>query len=272
MAIHTFKEHQFPFGFQVANFNFPVDMQFNDTDILIEKTIAHIEQLREEVKLSKTSLGKYDREIIKDIEFSGSTPFFTWDSHDIKNEFEKLFKGEEIIPKADISNGIKQNAVKFNQIGIHMKSPNKNAQIELNSELETFNVTMTMIGNSYYRCGARFYFIPVDNVTIEYSLSKNQDGMPKWSNEISRKIRSENYFWSPYAMWSIKLTHPNNDFEKLSRFQNQSIDLELVGRGQYFKDHGLYAYEICNRHLDKYYHFDKKYSYTDNMKLSTIRN
>lgn len=269
MAMYSFKEHQFPFALQLAKFDLPADLQFNNTEILIEKIIDHIEYLKEQVQLSKISIGKYDREIFKDIEFNSSTtPFFIWKSHDFKNEIEKLFSGEEIVIKADILNGIEQNAVKFNEIGIHIKSSNENTQIELNAELESFNVTMTMIGNSYYRCGARFYSIPVDSITIEYSMDKNQDGKTKSLNENSRTIKNEDYFLGPYAMWSIKLTHQNNDFKKLTKFQYQSIDLELIGRGQYFKDHGLYASEICSSHLDKYYHFDKKYSYADNMRLT----
>lgn len=87
------------------------------------------------------------------------------------------------------------------------------------------------------------------------------------SNEISHEILDEPYFLSPHAMWSIKLTHVDYGFEKLKRCRQQSMDLELIGRGQYFKDHGLHASEICNSQLDKYYHFDIKYSYTDSMKL-----
>lgn len=272
MAMNSFKEHKFPFALQMANFDLPTDLQFNNTEILIVKILDHIEHLKEQVKLSKISIGKYEREIFKNIVFNDSTtPFFTWKSHNFKNEFGKLFRGEQIVIKADIMNGIKQNAVKFNEIGIHIKLPDENVQIELDAELENYNVTMTMVGNSYYRCGARFYSIPVDNITIEYSLDKNQDEKPKSSNKISRKIRNENYFLSPYAMWSITLSHPNNDFENLAKFQNHLIDLELVGRGQYFKDHGLYASEICNDQLDKYYNFDKRYSYVDNMRLTMIK-
>lgn len=263
VALHAFEQHNFPFGPQLLNFKMPSN--FNETEVLVQRSIDHVEHMSEQARLSKISIAKYDQEVFRDIEFStNTTPFSTWKSHTIRKELTELLKGEEIVIKADITNGLKQNAVKFNQIGIHLKAMNGSAQAEMDAELEDFSVIMKMVGNNYYRCGTRFYYISVDeNVAVEYSMKKGENGKPKSANEVYHKISENSYFLSPYAMWSIKLTHPNNDFEKLKRFA--SIDLELVGRGQYFKDQGTTTSEICNEQLDKYYRFDDTISYADNV-------
>lgn len=243
----------------------PKDLQFNDTDLMIHKAVEHIEDLREQMKTTQISIGKYDRERFSDIEFSSSKsstspPFFVWHNSDFKQDIEKLLQGQEIVVKADITKGLKENAVKFNEIGIHFKAAKDTIQTQIDAELEHFGVTLAMIGNNYYRCGSRIYFISVDdNIVLDYTMKKGADGKPSVSNEVYDKISGKNCFLSPYAMWSIKLrkiSENEENFDNLKKFTSEIIDLELIGHGQYLKEEGLISKEICNEKLDEYYNLE----------------
>lgn len=274
MAMQTIVQHQFPFAdILVKSFALPSDLWYNDTDNVADKTNEQIDELKDQIKSLQISIGKYDREVFRNIEFSSSStsaasPFYVWKNSEIKAELMKLLRGEEITIKADITKGVNQNAVKFKEIGIHFKiQTNDTVQNEFDAELEHFGVSMTMLGHSYYRCGTRFYFIPVDdNIVIDYSMKKGSNGKPFESNEMYRQISLSNYFLSPYTTWKIKLIKTNgSDFEKISRFHDEFMDLELFGSGQYFKDGKSFSHEICNELLDKYYHYDSTIASLDSI-------
>lgn len=267
-VVHAFKQHQFPFAdFYMAKYNL-TSFQANETEIVIQKAVEHIEDLREQLKSSEISIRKYDREIFRDIEFSSRSssavqPFFVWENKDFKEEINKLLQGEEIMVKADITKDHTRNAVKFNEIGIYLKAANEDIQKQIDAELDKYSVTMSMIGNNHYRCGTRVYTISVDdNIVIEYSMKNGENGKPVMSNDVYRKIREKSYFLSPYTLWTINLSEGN--FENLKKFENEQIDLELVGRGQFFKENGIIAHEVCNSELDSYYNLDDDLSYFKN--------
>lgn len=264
MAMQIIVQHQFPFGdILMKTFALPTDLLYNNTDNIVDKTNEQIADLKEQIKSSQISIGKYDREIFGNVEFSSSStstasPFYVWKHNEIKTDLVKLLQGEEIIFKADITKGVNQNAVKFKDIGINFKLQiNDSIQNELDTELENFGVSMTLLGHSFYRCGTRFYFIPIDNnIVFDYSMKKGSNGKPLKSNEIYRQISTSTYFLSPYATWRIKLTTEKTDFDTLNRFQHEIMDLELIGSGQYFKDGKTFSHEICNDHLDNFYSYD----------------
>lgn len=209
-------------------------------------------------------------------------PFYTFKSRDFKTEFRRLLNGEEIMIGADIVKGINQNAVKFNEIEIQFKLSDEKAQIELNSELQKFSVRMTMVGNHYYRCGNKFYYLSIDdNAVIEYSFKKDPTTRkPIKFNDVYRKL-SENsyYFLSPYTMWKIQLiklaedfpqielndTMIQNQFGKLKKFERETINLELCGHGQYSRKGGEFSNEVCNGEIEKYYSYDNTTYETKNM-------
>lgn len=264
-VVHAFKQHQFPFAhFYMESFNMPKDLQLNDSESMIQKAVDHVEDLREQMKSTKMVINKYDHEVFRDIDFgsndsSTAGPFFVWTNAEFKQDIEKLLNGEEVVLKADISKGIEENGVKFNQIGINFKAV-KN-QAELDAELEHFGVTMAMTDRNYYRCDSRIYSILVDdNVVLDYTMKRHANGEPKASNHVYDKLSDKNCFLSPYTTWSIKLrklSEKEGDFGQLKKFANQAIDLELIGHGQYVKMHGLVSKEVCDEKLDEYYHFEK---------------
>jgi hypothetical protein len=121
-----------------------------------------------------------------------------------------LLAGKEVVVRADILNGVRQNAVKFNRIEINFKSVYKAIQGELDKLLLHFHVKLTHHGNSHYKCGNNFYVIRGDNQTIEYSREKRQDGQPMDHNSVYAMLQNGDILLSPYAMWSIRLVNVTN--------------------------------------------------------------
>lgn len=67
-------------------------------------------------------------------------------------------------------------------------------------------------------------------------------------------------FLSPYAIWKIEL-EPVGSAESLRICRHKNIDLELIGRGQYFEDESSLTSQFCTEELDKYtHHLDKALS------------
>lgn len=256
MVVYAFKQHQFPFApVQMIDFS----LRFNDSESLIQNAIERIDEFKNQIAITETTIGKYDREVFSDVKFgrdNHSLPFYVWKHDEFKSEISKLLQGEEIIIKADIEKGLNMNAVKFNEIEIRFKVANQSVQSDLNYELENFDVTMAMVGYNYYRCDRRLYHISADDyIVIENSFDLN--GKVTKPNDVREKIRKNDHFLSPYATWSIKLTNITSKFETLNKFANETIDLALTGHGQYFKNRGsLFAKEICNDRLDQFYDFD----------------
>lgn len=280
LAIHSFKQHFFPFAAtHLAIFDLPSSMQINDTKVVVRRASEEINYIQDQLKFLEVSLGRYDREIFGDIYFSGSItkPFYIFKSRDYKDLFRNLLKGDEIMIRADIVKGLSQNAIKFNEIGIQMKLIYGQMQEEFEAELKHFGVKMTLTDHVYYKCDQQFYYLPVDdNIVIEYSFRKDSKGKPIKFNEVYRKLSEKHYFLSPYATWKIQLTVINEDFEsftedtdntentsfqkgfkRLAKFVNQHFDMELVGRGQYFRSKGRLEAEICTDEVQNYYQLDK---------------
>lgn len=262
-VVHAFKQHYFPFApLFLDKFSLPPQLSFNDTDALKENAIKQIKDLNSGVIISESTLGSRDINLFSDIAFDSSDtfsvmpPFFTWKHNEYRNEIQQLLRGEEIIIKADVTKAVNKNAIKFKRIGIHLNSPDESVQKALNEALSSFDLTMTMISDSYYRCDKRVYHLPIDrHIVIEQSMKLDSNGLPIKQNDVYKKISESNYFLSPYGLWSIKLENERNNVT-LQRFENEMIDVELIGRGQYLKNVESVSRDICNSQLDKYYLLD----------------
>lgn len=263
VALHAFKQHSFPFAKSVLeHFILPTNLTVNDTESLTVNAVSRINDMMSHDQNSKSSILKNDRYLYDEVSFDGGSmhfaPFYVWKGRDVRKEIETLFRGEEIVLKADVVKGINQNAIKFNEIAIRFKVANEEDQRRLDRELENFHLTMKMIGYNYYRCDSTYFHISVDDdVEITYSLANDSRGMPIFHNTVYDKIRANDYFLSPYALWSLKLT--KGRFSRLRSFGMSDIDLELVGTGQYL-DHGPFISELCNDQLDQFYSVDNTIS------------
>lgn len=92
---------------------------------------------------------------------------------------------------------------------------------------------MQIVDNEYYRCYKWFYYISLDK-PVQTSFSLN-NGQPIKQNDILGKIKTGDYFVSPYTTWKISLTPSNNnvnEFAKLRRYQNEFKEIVLEGHGQ----------------------------------------
>lgn len=277
IAVHSFKQHQFPFAhIHLATFDLPTGLEANDTKTIVGRTVDEISYLQEQTKFLEISIGKFDREIFGNIDFNSddgsvAVPFYTFKSREYKKELRRLLGGEEIMIRADIRNAFDQNAVKFNEIGIQLKLVDGTSQSELIDVLENFGVRMTMVGHNHYRCGNKFYYLAVDdNCVIEYSIKRRADGKPMKFNEVYRKLSGKNFFLSPYALWKIKLVKIFDDFQlknqsaqvtrspfdQLKKYKGENLDLQIIGRGQYFRADGDFANEVCTDEIAKYYEPD----------------
>ncbi|CAG8783250.1 1655_t:CDS:1, partial [Racocetra fulgida] len=212
-------------------------LPLNNNDETIASIIQQIADLKLDIKKYNATINKKDQ-FLMDGEFNGeddfSRPFFVWENKKYHQEISELLKGEEITIKADVEESDRnKSAIKFNKINIRFKSIDEAMQNEIDSMIKGFDVTMTHLGNSYYRYGDEFHVIRSDQqVTICYSFKSNNGG-PVRKNTAFTKINQGNIMLSPYTMWKIKLKPIEKvDFSKLRTYEDK-VNLELVGHGMY---------------------------------------
>jgi hypothetical protein len=264
-VVAAFKQWVFPFAeLWLQNFNLPPYRMMNDSyEGFVSVVTRQIRILKSKLTEYKTSIIKGVHSQIHNAEFSSDyksgNPFYVWDNNRYKSTIPDLLAGKEVVVKANILNGVRKNAVKFNRIAISFKSVYKGIQEELDKLLVHFHVKLTHHGNSHYKCGNNFYVIRGDNQTIEYSREKREDGQPMDHNSVYTKLRNGDILLSPYAMWSVRLVNITNvNFPELQTFGN-FVDLELVGQGQYVPQ----GAEICNQDLRQYYELEESFSEFD---------
>lgn len=268
LVVNAFKQHYFPFApLYFGEFELPTQFQPNDTDSLKRLAIEQIKALKSGVVLSQVTIQNRDKYLYSNVSFDSNhdlkdaPPFFTWKSDEIFNNTQRLMRGAEIFLNADITKGSNDYAVKFNELIIRLKFANHTMQAEFDAAIKDYHVTFKMVGNSFYRCGQRIYSIPTDStIVFDYSMKMNLDGRPTNPNDVYNKIIGIN-FLSPYALWSIQFTNERNA-TSLTKFENEKIDIEFVGKGQYLKNVPDVTYETCTNDLDNYYYLDSIRNFT----------
>lgn len=266
-VVAAFKQWVFPFAerwlqeFKLSSYHKEDDSYENFVPVIT----GQIQTLKSKLTEYRASIIKGVHSYIHTADFDSSyksgRPFYTWDNQRYKDSILDLLAGKEVVLKADVFNGVKKNAVKFNTIEIHFKAANKTVQEEMNALLNYFHVTLTHHGNSYYRCGTRFYVIRGDNQTIEYSGEKRGNGEPMDYNSVYRKLKDGDLMLSPYAMWSIRLVNVTDvNFSELVNFGHH-VDLELKGRGQYVAQNA----DVCNHDLKTFYETEDSISEYDSV-------
>lgn len=270
VGINALKQHYFPFAqFFLNSFDIEEKSKPTEVESLLNEAIQSTKDLITKISSSKLTVGKYQKDIFSNIDFKASTseqggvavPFHQWKYEDISDEMEQFFNGEEITLRANIDKEFHKNkiALKFNIIEFSITSANAELHNELQSLLQQSgkSIRMAMIGNCYYRCGERTYYISVDaNIVFEYSLEKNpKTGLPARTNDVYDKIMKSAYFLSPFTMWTIQMKDDTLNPKKIDdfkRFLNSDLKIELTGRGQYFVN-GALAPEVCTDDLAKFY-------------------
>ncbi|CAG8518253.1 4530_t:CDS:2 [Dentiscutata erythropus] len=242
-ARSAFKQWAFPFANEYSNV---LNSQLDEEDT--ESIIQQIENLHLKVQERNVYVIKeIDNLKYSDFnsEYISTQPFFVWENNNYSQEISEFLVGKEITVKADITKtDYHKCAVKFNEIGIRLKSKDNRIQDEINNELKNFDVYMIHLGDSYYRYNEKFYVIRSNEQSIEYSFEKNKEGKPVRNNRAYERIRNDELMLSPYTTWKIKLKRETKygdskkaDFDKLKTYEKK-IDLELVGRGIYIDEEG----------------------------------
>lgn len=258
LATDGFKQTIFPFAsYYLDQYQLPAGLQLgNDTKTLVNAAITQLDGL-------KTKIAEYNSCIINEDQFivtsvfdsrvNSSWPFYVWHSPEHKKLIGKLLSGGNITLRADIAKGLKLNAVKFNIINLFIRSVVVARQAELDQVLGQLDVKMVHMGNSYYRCGTKFYQISGPNETITFSFAQ-KDGMPIRRNGVYNKLMKGDLVLSPYAMWNVQLENVSGDkkpFDKLRDFVDHT-DLYLTGHGVYVRN----DVPVCGNDVEKYYRTD----------------
>lgn len=248
-AMNTFNQYQFPFA-HISMPRFKLSTNLGNDNILT--AIDHINYLKGKGSVQSLTIGMNDNMIIQGIEFNSNNesyigPFYTWK----KNEnINRLLKGEEIELNASIEGGPNLSAIRFNEVGIHLKGTDENKQKQLDETLHHFGIVMSMSGKTYYKCMDQIYsFVADENIVINYSFKRDRSGQPLMMNKVYQKLKEIDYMLSPYTTWRIKLIGSTESFKKLREFEKVDMDIELSGHGQYIQNESLTS-EICDRELN----------------------
>lgn len=255
LAIHATKQHYFPMIVTfLQQYKLPVTLQTDDTDSVREHAIQQINNLINDIADKKSMSAEYDDDLYSSAVFNGTEinpAFYRWPYEQFKSEIYQLLLGSPVKIKADIINGVDFNAVKFNEIRIHFKLHNKVLQNEFDNDFGNLTIHMTRFGTNYYRCHNRIYGISIDrDINMEFRYANMQWINP---NETFEKIKKNTPFLSPYGLWQIQIS---GNIGVLSKYQNETMDMELLGRGSFLK-HGAYTASTGNNQLDDYYPFYK---------------
>jgi hypothetical protein len=135
-----------------------------------------------------------------------------------------------------------KDAIKFNTIELNFKSKNETAQFKVNDILKGFRISMTHLGNSYYRYNDKIYPMTTNSQDIWYYFERNSNGEPVHRSLAYDKLENGDFMLSPYALWKIKLINTENknnfSFEDLETYKDE-INLELAGYGYYVNKGGV---------------------------------
>lgn len=255
-ALRAVKQHKFPFAEQYLD-QFMLSPNFNTTDTAFTiDVLKQVDKLMDGIRESEAVIEDIGSYKFPDNAFDGDAAFYKWDSMEYKPEISQLLNGLDVTFVADIHDGLKKNAVKFNEIWLKFRLQNQTLQNEFDAEIQKYLIRMEMVGSSFYRCNKRIYYISLEKpFDVVFSLKCMP---PCQLNENYVKLKTSDAFLSPYTTWKIMLVPENeeNDFEQLSRFEDLVTEIALEGRGEYLHNDVSFEIDVCNEHLDKYYRLD----------------
>lgn len=166
--------------------------------------------------------------------FPPHRPFYVWKSKKNKYQIQKLLSNKLVTLNADVLDAPKDIAIKFSKIMLDFRFADKSKQNAFYKVLNGMSIKLQMIGNNYYRCERRTFYVKTDaDIQFMYQVSINNknemdvSGMtPAYQIAMGRKA-----FLSPYTTWQIQIFGTNEKQNQLKQFINDEIDLELIGIG-----------------------------------------
>ncbi|KAF7990950.1 hypothetical protein HCN44_000755 [Aphidius gifuensis] len=254
-AINAFKQHVFPYAeFYLGEFS--VMLKYNNPVYLINRSIVQIESLREKMIRSTTALHSESQAHIRiDLiqlseQISTIKPYFTWSHKSYKDQISKLLQGQEITLRASTEQFDNRHAVMFNNIGVYFKMENLTMQAEFDEIISNLHINMIHLGDSYYRCGNKTFIMSQCPQTFEHNVMPNRDGEFESGNVVYQVLTKNRAILSPFTMWKLSFFDTDEfNFDQFTKYINESIDLRLVGTGQY-----VYPEPAeCKSNLEEYY-------------------
>lgn len=253
---NTFQQFYFPFAYyHLHEFELPESVETSNVDEVISRTFNEIAKISNQLHEEYSSI---QPEIDRNVHLATfkKHPFFVWDNEHYRDEISHFLRGDEIILYADVR-AQQRNAVKFNGINLDFTLVKKAQSLpNITSVLETLNnlnVQLIHSGNSYYRCGYRYYVLPVKSQTLQFSIKKNDEGEPVDQNNLYKEILSGYYVLSPYTVWRLQLIDDGNvGLEVLTPLIGY-LNINLVGKGQYL----VVNSEACKKDLSRFYREEK---------------
>ncbi|KAF7990944.1 hypothetical protein HCN44_000749 [Aphidius gifuensis] len=254
-AMDAFKQYVFPFA-ELYLGEFSVMYENNNLTNFIEKSRVKITSLQEKLKKETTSLHSKSQSntridlITLSEKISTIEPYYTWEHDLYGDEISKLLQGQEITLRASTEQVNDRHAVMFNDIGVYFKMTNLSMQAEFDKIISNLYINMTHLGDSYYKCGNKMFIMSQPPQTFEHNVMPNSDKKFESGNTVYKILTDNRAILSPFTMWRLNLFKIGSfNFNQLVKYTNESIDLRLVGTGQY-----VYPEPAeCNSNLEKYY-------------------
>lgn len=260
-----FKHTVFPFAsYYMEYYKLPTNFQANDFSTLATHASNQLESLKTKYKeYNQAIINENDKFIVEATFFNGlvsSEPFYEWRFENHANTITNLLSGKSVKILANIKEGVSFIAVKFNQIKLAFENRRTTVQSQLKKKMSSFDVTITHMGNCYYRCGTSYYMIQSPTTNITYS-NQEVNGVPLRRNFVYNKLLKGDILLSPYALWTIQLEYHgkgNNktEFDNLKKLA-KGTDLLLVGKGLYVQN----GVPICSTTVDDYKDFQIDINY-----------
>lgn len=258
-AFHAFKMWVFPFAkLYLAEFwSNPGVQVFQEVgnrsvESTTEMHLRQIDQLQDRLERYKAmTVNSHDTHVIHTNFTSAhksSRPFYVWRWDRWSSKIMNLLAGKQVHLKADVRHGHQggRNAVKFKQIEINFKLKDPSDQLLLNEELEHFSVSLTHGGLNYFKFRDEYFVITSSsgnsrNHTIMYHFERDQrTGGRLGTNLLYEKFKKGDFLLSPYTLWTVQISKafPSQrvTFEKLRKFGEKGVDVELVGTGIYIDE------------------------------------
>jgi hypothetical protein len=144
-----------------------------------------------------------------------------------------LLNGKEVYLKSDVLDS-SANAIKFTDIRLQFTAENSYDQNLLDSLLKTTHIKLTHMGHSQYRCDEKFFMVPHQPQTIDYSYANDANGAPLRTNNVFKKIKSGDILLSPYTLWKFQVVNRYGNTVHFYRFYGKT-KLSLTGQAQFVK-------------------------------------
>lgn len=254
MANEALEQRVFPFNKKYTNLcKLPANTSSSDAEFVRMALLDHIDGISSDIKYSKSVLNEEDRETYPHYEFNARDPFYVWKYKDFKKEIAKLFRGEEIILNANISNAPELvstfNAVKYTKILLDFVLVNETEeeQNRFRDSLRHIDVNLVMTGDQHFRCDKRIYSFSgfTDPYSWHYEMDPADGKMQQYavSGNYDYYMRNDPLL-SPFTHWKVRFPEKVTPRD-YRQFAGKEVDVLLIGEAYCVKNRDI-GQQVCD--------------------------